>query len=86
MNEKWKSISVVPVDGLIGDDDEWFVFSMSDSDFIAQGGYLEGGAFKYSTQMIVGILLITRLWYSRFICLVIRGLLIGIRGLEGENF
>ncbi|EHL02844.1 hypothetical protein M7I_1107 [Glarea lozoyensis 74030] len=27
LNEKWESIGMVPVDGLIGDDDEWFVFS-----------------------------------------------------------
>jgi hypothetical protein len=48
LNEKWESIGIVPVDGLVGDDDEWFVFSMSDNDFITQDGYLEGGAFKYS--------------------------------------
>jgi len=48
LNEKWESIGIVPVDGLVGDDDEWFVFSMSDNDFITQDGYLEDGAFKYS--------------------------------------
>jgi hypothetical protein len=48
LNEKWESIGIVPVDGLGGDDDEWFVFSMSDNDFITQEGYLEGGAFQYA--------------------------------------
>ncbi|KAL3425824.1 hypothetical protein PVAG01_02615 [Phlyctema vagabunda] len=48
LNEKWESIGMVPVDGKIGDDDEWFVFSLSDNDFITQDGYLNGGAFKYA--------------------------------------
>jgi hypothetical protein len=48
LNEKWESIGIVPVDGVDGDDDEWFVFSLSDNDFITQDGYLEGGEFKYS--------------------------------------
>ena len=39
---------MVPVDGLFGDDDEWFVFSLSDDDFITQNGFLEGGKFNYS--------------------------------------
>jgi hypothetical protein len=48
LNEKWESIGIVPVDGLIGDDDEWFVFSLSDNDFITQDGYMNGGSFKYA--------------------------------------
>lgn len=48
LNEKWESIGIVPVDGLVGDDDEWFVFSLSDNDFITQDGHLDGGAFEYS--------------------------------------
>lgn len=48
LNEKWESIGIVPVDGLAGDDDEWFVFSLSDDDFITQDGYLEGGNFTYA--------------------------------------
>ena len=47
LNEKWESIGIVPVDGLDGDDDEWFVFSFSDNDFITQDGYMNGGNFKY---------------------------------------
>lgn len=27
LNEKWESIGIVPVDGLNGDDDQWFVFT-----------------------------------------------------------
>jgi hypothetical protein len=48
LNEKWESIGIVHVDGLVGDDDEWFVFSLSDNDFITQDGSLDGGAFKYA--------------------------------------
>lgn len=48
LNEKWESIGIVPVDGLVGDDDEWFVFSLSDNDFITQDGHLNGGAFDYA--------------------------------------
>lgn len=38
LNEKWESLGIVPVDGKIGDDDEWFLFSFSDDDFITQDG------------------------------------------------
>lgn len=48
LNEKWESIGIVPVDGLIGDDDEWFVFSLSDNDFITQDGHLNFGKFAYA--------------------------------------
>lgn len=48
LNEKWESLGMVPVDGLDGDDDEWFVFSMSDNDFITQDGYMNGGAYPYA--------------------------------------
>ncbi|KAG9246775.1 esterase-like activity of phytase-domain-containing protein [Calycina marina] len=48
LNEKWESIGIVPVDGGVGDDDEWFVFSFSDNDFITQDGYMNGGAYPYS--------------------------------------
>lgn len=40
LNEKWESIAIVPVDGLNGTDGEWFVFSMSDNDFITQDGMM----------------------------------------------
>ncbi|KAF7925170.1 hypothetical protein BELL_0363g00060 [Botrytis elliptica] len=48
LNEKWESIAVVPVDGKEGADGEWYIFSLSDNDFITQDGYLEGGKFAYS--------------------------------------
>jgi hypothetical protein len=35
---------------LIGDDDEWFVFSISDNDFITLDGYMDGGAFPYADE------------------------------------
>ncbi|KAL8699977.1 MAG: hypothetical protein Q9201_005701 [Fulgogasparrea decipioides] len=47
LNEKWESISVVPVDGKKGKDGEYFVFSLSDNDFITQNGYLNGGKYQY---------------------------------------
>jgi hypothetical protein len=48
LNEKWESIGIVPVDGIIGDDDEWFMLSISDNDFITQNGFMNGGAFPYA--------------------------------------
>lgn len=48
LNEKWESIGMVPVDGKKGDDDEWFVFSLSDNDFITQNGFMHGGQFTYA--------------------------------------
>lgn len=48
LNEKWESIGLVPVDGIDGADGEWFVFSLSDNDFITQDGHLEGGKFVYA--------------------------------------
>lgn len=38
LNEKWESLALVPVDGKQGRDGEWFLFSMSDNDFITQNG------------------------------------------------
>ena len=38
LNEKWESLAMVPVDGEEGRDGEWFLFSMSDNDFITQNG------------------------------------------------
>lgn len=37
LNEKWESIATVPVNGN-GSDGEYFVFSLSDNDFITQDG------------------------------------------------
>ena len=38
LNEKWESLALVPVDGNEGDDGEFFLFSLSDNDFITQNG------------------------------------------------
>ena len=40
LNEKWESLAMVPVDGKGGKDGEWFLFSMSDNDFVTQDGTL----------------------------------------------
>lgn len=50
LNEKWESLALVPVDGEDGDDGEWFLFSLSDNDFITQNGFLEAGAFPYKDK------------------------------------
>jgi len=43
LNEKWESLAIVPVDGKIGDDDWWFVITISDNDFITQNGFQNFG-------------------------------------------
>ncbi|KAK0618783.1 putative secreted protein [Lasiodiplodia hormozganensis] len=50
LNEKWESLAVVPVLGEGGEEveGEWWVFSLSDDDFITQDGYMDGGDFPYS--------------------------------------
>lgn len=50
LNEKWESLAVVPVLGADGGqvEGEWWVFSLSDNDFITQDGYMDGGKFPYS--------------------------------------
>ncbi|KAI9751661.1 MAG: hypothetical protein M4579_005966 [Chaenotheca gracillima] len=47
LNEKWESLGLVPADGRNGDDDEWYLFSFSDNDFITQNGFMNGGKFPY---------------------------------------
>ncbi|KEQ58327.1 3-phytase [Aureobasidium melanogenum CBS 110374] len=45
LNEKWESIATVPVtDGVDG---EYFVFSLSDNDFVTQNGFMDGGKYSY---------------------------------------
>ena len=58
LNEKWESIALVPVDPEGGREksckrgakgaEEFFLFSLSDNDFITQHGFLNGGAFAYA--------------------------------------
>ncbi|ORY64412.1 esterase-like activity of phytase-domain-containing protein [Pseudomassariella vexata] len=47
LNEKWESITVVPVEPKRPGDD-YFVFSLSDNDFITQNGFTNGGQFQYA--------------------------------------
>lgn len=48
VNEKWESIAMVPVNPAVPDDGEFFIFSLSDNDFITQNGFLNGGKFRYA--------------------------------------
>ncbi|KAI1099226.1 esterase-like activity of phytase-domain-containing protein [Jackrogersella minutella] len=47
LNEKWESIGIVPVDpdNVNG---EYYVFSLSDNDFITQNGFMNGGKLAYA--------------------------------------
>ncbi|KAK4465121.1 esterase-like activity of phytase-domain-containing protein [Cladorrhinum samala] len=45
LNEKWESLALVPVEE--GNKDEYFLFSLSDNDFITQNGYMNGGKNSY---------------------------------------
>ena len=46
LNEKWESLATVPVNPG-KQDGEYFLFSLSDNDFITQNGFLNGGNFTY---------------------------------------
>jgi hypothetical protein len=46
LNEKWESISVLPAET----DGEWYLFTMSDNDFITQNGYINNGRIKYADE------------------------------------
>lgn len=58
LNPKWESMVLVPVnpDGKKSkkegknDHTEWFVFSLSDNDFITQDGYMNGGKLHYADE------------------------------------
>ncbi|KAK3991549.1 esterase-like activity of phytase-domain-containing protein [Cladorrhinum sp. PSN332] len=46
LNEKWESLVLVPTeDGK--KDDEYFLFAISDNDFITQNGFINGGRIPY---------------------------------------
>ena len=51
LNEKWESIALVPVDGGHDESDsnneEYFLFSLSDNDFVTRQGFLNFGTFPY---------------------------------------
>ena len=40
LDEKWESLALAPVDGAEGKDGEWYLFSLSDNDFVTQDGML----------------------------------------------
>ena len=46
LNEKWESLATAPVNPG-KQDGEYFLFSLSDNDFITQDGFLNGGQFAY---------------------------------------
>lgn len=46
LNEKWESLALVPAEM----DDEYYLFSLSDNDFITQDGYLKFGQFQYKDE------------------------------------
>ena len=46
LNEKWESLATVPVNPGTNDG-EYFLFSLSDNDFITQQGFLDRGKFTY---------------------------------------
>lgn len=48
-NEKWESIGKVPVDPRVSNG-EFYVFSLSDNDFITQKGFMNGGKLPYSDE------------------------------------
>jgi len=58
LNEKWESIAVVPVnpstsgwgDWTTKSDGEYFIFSLSDNDFITQNGFMNGGQLPYADE------------------------------------
>ncbi|WPG97818.1 Putative secreted protein ARB-04696-like protein [Acrodontium crateriforme] len=51
LNEKWESLALVPVHPLLSafwpGDQEYFLFAMSDNDFITQNGYINFGKLPY---------------------------------------
>jgi hypothetical protein len=44
LNEKWESLAIMPAEN----DDEYYLFSLSDDDFITQDGFANFGNFQYS--------------------------------------
>ncbi|KIW01249.1 uncharacterized protein PV09_07291 [Verruconis gallopava] len=44
LNEKWESLALMPAEG----EDEYYLFSLSDNDFITQNGFMNFGRFPYA--------------------------------------
>ncbi|KAI3321154.1 esterase-like activity of phytase-domain-containing protein [Xylariaceae sp. AK1471] len=49
LNEKWESLGMVPTSPK-APSGEYFVFSLSDNDFITQDGYMNGGNLPYTDE------------------------------------
>ncbi|KAI0186228.1 esterase-like activity of phytase-domain-containing protein [Xylaria flabelliformis] len=49
LNEKWESLGLVPVNPIAPNGD-YFVFSLSDNDFITQNGYMNSGKLPYADE------------------------------------
>ncbi|KAJ2986244.1 hypothetical protein NUW58_g5119 [Xylaria curta] len=49
LNEKWESLGLVPVNPK-APNGEYFLFSLSDNDFITQDGYMNGGKLPYADE------------------------------------
>lgn len=49
LNEKWESLALAPVNPGMNDG-EFFLFSLSDNDFITQDGYMNSGKLKYADE------------------------------------
>ncbi|KAI1419116.1 esterase-like activity of phytase-domain-containing protein [Xylaria sp. FL1777] len=49
LNEKWESLGMVPVNPKASNG-EFFVFSLSDNDFITQEGFMNGGKLPYADE------------------------------------
>jgi hypothetical protein len=58
LNEKWESLAVVPVNPSSSNWQDWsdkpngeyFIFSLSDNDFITQNGFMNGGKLPYADE------------------------------------
>lgn len=54
LNEKWESLVLAPVNpkssSKAGVPEEYYLFTLSDNDFITQDGYMKGGEFPYSDE------------------------------------
>ncbi|KAK5171822.1 uncharacterized protein LTR77_003458 [Saxophila tyrrhenica] len=46
LNEKWESMALLPAEG----EDEYYLISFSDNDFINQDGYMNFGKFEYQDE------------------------------------
>ncbi|KAI0139150.1 esterase-like activity of phytase-domain-containing protein [Hypoxylon sp. NC0597] len=47
LNEKWESLGMVPIDPS-SPNGEFYMFSLSDNDFITQNGFMDGGKLPYA--------------------------------------